>query len=233
MFSLAKVLTGRGAPLIYEPNKCTRIGVIPRYAKCDSEMKWFEVPGFNASHIINAWENGEEEIVLVASNVMSLEKFLDNKKLDVVLEKVKINIKTGNVSRNILSTRNLDLGSINTACVGKKTRYAYLGVLEETPKTSGLVKIDLETGNEVGRRFYGPGCFGGEPLFVRRNSEDDDVECDEDDGFVMTYVHNERTDESIFLLMDAKSPVFTTIAAVKLPRRVPYGFHGLFYQLGS
>ena len=116
-------------------------------------MKWFKVPGFNASHIINTWENGEEEIVLVASNVMSLEKNLDNNS-DVVLEEVKINIKTGNVSGNILSTRNLDLGCINTAYVGKKTRYAYLGVLEETPKTSGLVKIDLETGNEVGRRLW-------------------------------------------------------------------------------
>ncbi|XVE59696.1 hypothetical protein DITRI_Ditri05aG0066800 [Diplodiscus trichospermus] len=184
MFSLAKVLTGRGPPLVYDPKKCTRIGVLPRYAECDSEMKWSEVPGFNASHILNAWEDGEEEIVLVASNVMSLEDFLNAKKLDVVLEK--------------------------------------------TPKTSGLVKIDLETGEEVGRRFYGPGCSGGEPLFVRKNTEDEDVEYDEDDGFVMTYVHNERTDKSIFLLMDAKSPDFTTIAVVKLPRRVPYGFHGLF-----
>ncbi|KAK6270377.1 hypothetical protein POUND7_007482 [Theobroma cacao] len=227
IFSLAKVLTGRGAPLVYDLNKRPKIGVIPRYAKCESEMKWLEVPGFNAAHIINAWENGMEEIVFVASNVKSVNDFLYNRKLDVVLEKVKINIEIGNVCRNILSTRNLELGSINTAYIGKKTRYAYLGVLEETPKTSGLVKIDLETGNEVGRRFYGLGCFGGEPYFVRRNS-DEDVECEEDDGFVMTYVHNEHTDETIFLLMDAQSPEFTTIAAVKLPRRVPYGFHGLF-----
>ncbi|PPS15724.1 hypothetical protein GOBAR_AA04859 [Gossypium barbadense] len=88
----------------------------------------------------------------------------------------------------------------------------------------GLVKIDLETGDEVGRRFYGDDCFGGEPLFVRRNVEDD-----EDDGFVMKFVHNERTDESMFLLMDPKSPDFATIAALKLPRRVPYGFHSLFF----
>ncbi|EOY13847.1 Nine-cis-epoxycarotenoid dioxygenase 4 [Theobroma cacao] len=153
--------------------------------------------GFNAAHIINPWENGTEEIVFVASNVKTVKDFLFNRKLGIVLGKEK------------------------------KTRYAYLGVLDETPKTSGLVKIDLETGNEVGRRFYGLGCFGGEPFFVRRNS-DEDVECEEDDGFVMTYVHNEHTDETIFLLMDAQSPEFTTIAAVKLPRRVPYGFHGLF-----
>ncbi|KAK6272414.1 hypothetical protein POUND7_009497 [Theobroma cacao] len=227
IFSLAKMLMGRGAPLVYERDKSTRIGVISRYAKCDSVIKWFEVPRFNVAHIINAWENGKEEIVLVASNVKSLENYLHNKKPNLVLEKVKINIETGDVCRNILSSRNLDLGSVNTAYVGKKTRYAYVGVLDEIPKTTGLVKIDLETGNEVGKRFYGPGCFGGEPLFVRRNSAED-VVCDEDEGYVMTYVHNEHTDESVFLLMDAKSPEFTTIVAIKLPRRVPYGFHGLF-----
>ncbi|MBA0650631.1 hypothetical protein Goklo_018024 [Gossypium klotzschianum] len=223
-FSLSKVLTGRGSPLVYEPDKTTRIGTIPRYANSDSKMKWFEVPRFNASHIVNAWENGEDEIIVVASNILSLENFLDSMKLDVVLEKVKINTQTGNVCRNLLSTRKLDLGSINTSYMGKKTRYAYLGVIEETPKMSGLVKIDLETGDEVGRRFYRDDCFGGEPLFVRRNVGDD-----EDDGFVMTFVHNERTDESMFLLMDPKSPDFATIAAVKLPRRVPYGFHSLFF----
>ncbi|KAB2065681.1 hypothetical protein ES319_A09G105700v1 [Gossypium barbadense] len=223
-FSLSKVLIGRGSPLVYEPNKTTRIGVIPRYANSDSKMKWFEVPRFNASHIVNAWENDEDEIIVVASNILSLENFLDSMKLDVVLEKIKINTQTGHVCRNLLSTRKLDLGSINTSYMGKKTRYAYLGVIEEAPKMSGLVKIDLETGDEVGRRFYGDDCFGGEPLFVRRNVEDD-----EDDGFVMKFVHNERTDESMFLLMDPKSPDFATIAALKLPRRVPYGFHSLFF----
>ncbi|OMO77031.1 Carotenoid oxygenase [Corchorus olitorius] len=231
VMSLAKVLMGRGTPVVYEPKQRTRFGVIPRQAKCDSEMKWFEVQGFNAAHIINSWESSDEEIVIVASNVKSIENFLVNKKLDVVLEKVKINLKTGKVHRNIISTKNLELGSINSSYVGKKTRYAYLGVLEETPKTSGLVKIDLETGDEVGKRFYGDGCFGGEPLFVRRNEyngDDEDGECNEDDGFVMTFVHNEHTNESIFLVMDAKSPELNTIAKIKLPRRVPYGFHGLF-----
>ncbi|WRX29409.1 Carotenoid oxygenase - like 10, partial [Theobroma cacao] len=121
IFSLAKVLTGRGGPLVYDPNKRTKLG------SYHGMLNWFEVPGFNAAHIINAWENGTEEIVFVASNVRSVKDFLFNRKLDVVLEKVKINIETGNVCRNILSTRNLELGSINTAYVGKKSRYAYLG----------------------------------------------------------------------------------------------------------
>lgn len=52
--------------------------------------------------------------------------------------------------------------------------------------------------------------------------------ANEDDGYVMLYVHNEKTEESNFLVMDATSPNLDIVANVKLPRRVPYGFHGLF-----
>ena len=49
----------------------------------------------------------------------------------------------------------------------------------------------------------------------------------EDDGFLITYMHNEETDESEFVVFDAASMSNEPIARVKLPRRVPYGFHGL------
>ncbi|KAK6235301.1 hypothetical protein SCA6_010638 [Theobroma cacao] len=226
----AKVVMGRGALVDYKRDKVTRIGIIPRYSTDDSDMEWFQVPNFNAIHIFNAWESGEDEIVLVASNVISIENIYD-RTCDIKLEKVKINMRTGQVSRNILSPRNLEFGSINPCYVGKKSRFAYMGVFEEIPKMLGVVKIDLETGCEVGKRFYGPGCFGGEPLFMTKDRENNfDSDDEEDEGYVMSYVHNEETGESKFLVMDAKSPELNIVAAVKLPRRVPYGFHGLFFS---
>ncbi|XVF47037.1 hypothetical protein PTKIN_Ptkin03bG0076900 [Pterospermum kingtungense] len=226
VYSLGKVMTGRGTLVDYDPKKTPRIGIMPKYAMNDSEMMWFQVPGFNTIHIINAWENeDDDEIVFVASNIISVENIF-NKTVNVSLEKVEINITTGYVCREIISPGNLEFGSINPFYVGRRTSYAYLGVLEEVPKMSGLVKIDLETGLEVARRFYGPGCFGGEPLFVLKNSDNSD--CEEDDGFVMSYVHDEKANESKFMIMDAKSPELDIVAVVKLPRRVPYGFHGLF-----
>lgn len=46
---------------------------------------------------------------------------------------------------------------------------------------------------------------------------------------MVTYVNNENTQEAHFLvmvLMDTKSPTLE-VAAVKLPRRLPQGFHSI------
>ncbi|KAM7276815.1 hypothetical protein ACFE04_018681 [Oxalis oulophora] len=94
---------------------------------------------------------------------------------------------------------------------------------------SGLTKIDLEKECEVGRRYYGDNCFGGEPCFVPRKANDDDnIDCEEDDGFFITFVHDEKSGESKFLVMDEKSPELDIVAVVRMPRRVPYGLHGVF-----
>ncbi|MCH1922056.1 carotenoid oxygenase family protein, partial [Shewanella sp. A3A] len=77
----------------------------------------------------------------------------------------------------------------------------------------------------VAQRDFGPGCFAGEPFFVA-----DDVEGNgnEDDGYLVCYVHDEATGENRFVVMDARSPDLEIVAEVQLPGRVPYGFHGLF-----
>ncbi|KAL3632135.1 putative carotenoid cleavage dioxygenase 4, chloroplastic [Castilleja foliolosa] len=93
----------------------------------------------------------------------------------------------------------------------------------------GLVKVDLSLSSNdcvVGSRLYGPGCFGNEPFFVAREPNNPDAE--EDDGFVVAYVHDENAQESKFLVMDAKSPKLEIVGVVKLPGKVPTCFHGLF-----
>ncbi|KAJ6906599.1 hypothetical protein NC652_024115 [Populus alba x Populus x berolinensis] len=186
----ANVVLGRGMPVVCEQKKVPRIGILPRYAESDSNTRWFPVPGFNAMHVTNAWENGDDEVVLVAPNVLSIANVFHRiEKVHFSLEKLTINTRTGKVSRKILSERSLELGSINPSYIGKKNRYAYLGIAEKVPKMSGLAKIDLEKECEVSRRLYGPGCFGGEPLFVPRKANDVKSDEDEDDGFV-TSGHN-------------------------------------------
>ncbi|KAI3689928.1 hypothetical protein L2E82_47899 [Cichorium intybus] len=62
------------------------------------------------------------------------------------------------------------------------------------------------------------------------SQEPGDPDGDEDDGYIVSYVHDENNGESRFLVMDAKSSTLEIVSIVKLPRRVPYGFHGLFVR---
>ncbi|XP_031503109.1 zeaxanthin 7,8(7',8')-cleavage dioxygenase, chromoplastic-like [Nymphaea colorata] len=224
------MLTGEGPPVGYDAGKVARIGVIPRYATDDSEMKWIEVPGFNFVHTVNAWdEKGGEEVVLVAANTIPVEHMLERMDLlHCCVEMVRINLKEGKVvGRKPLSTRNLEWGVINPKFLGRKNRFAFMAIGDPTPKVKGIVKLDFDQAGEddcvVAARSFGERCFAGEPFFVG-NKEGGD----EDDGYVLTYTQDEGSGQSRFVVMDAKSPTLDIVASVRLPQRVPYGFHGLF-----
>lgn len=230
-----EMIVGGGSPVGSDPSKVPRLGVIPRYAKDESEMRWFDVPGFNIIHAINAWDEEDgNQIVMVAPNILSVEHTLERMDLvHALVEKVRIDLRTGIVTRHPISARNLDFAVINQAYVGKKNSFVYAAVGDPMPKISGVVKLDVSKGDQrqdctVACRMYGPRCYGGEPFFVAR--EPGNPEAEEDDGYVVSFVHDEIAGESNFLVMDAKSPNLDIVAAVKLPRRVPYGFHGLFVR---
>ncbi|KAL8057117.1 hypothetical protein ABFX02_04G163600 [Erythranthe guttata] len=217
------------SPVGVDPRKMPRIGVMPKYADDESEMTWIDVPGMNILHVVNAWEedNGDT-IVMVASNTLTVEHAMDQMETrQLSLEKITVDTTAKKVvARFPVSDKNLDLG---------KNRYIYAAVTDQLPKAAGVMKIDLSIssgsdGNSddsiVASRLYGPGCYGGEPYFVAR--EPDNPAAKEDDGYLVTYVHDENTDESWFLVMNAKSPNLEIVAKVRLHGRVPYGFHGLF-----
>ncbi|PIN01066.1 Beta, beta-carotene 15,15'-dioxygenase [Handroanthus impetiginosus] len=228
-----EILKGR-PPFRVDPEKVPRMGIIPRYAADEREMWWIEVPGCNIMHAVNAWEeDGGDTILMVAPNILEVEHSLE--RMDLIrasLERIEINVKKKTVRRRAVATGNLDFAVINPAYVGKKNRYVYAAVGSPMPKIGGVVKIDLSLSTTdsgdctVASHLYPPGCYGGEPFFVAK--EPDNPAAEEDDGYLVTYLHNENVEESKFMVMDAKSPTLEIIAAVKLPRRVPYGFHGIF-----
>ncbi|KAG6409764.1 hypothetical protein SASPL_127806 [Salvia splendens] len=229
----AEIVRGR-APLRIDAAKVPRLGIVRRCEESGGEMWWADVPGFNMMHAVNAWEeDGGDTVVVVASNVQPVEHVLD--RIDLIhssVERVEINVGDRSVRRRAVAVGNLDFAVINPAYVAKKNRYVYAAIGAPMPKIGGVVKIDLSLSTKdsgdctVARRIYAPGCYGGEPFFVAR--EPDNPEAAEDDGYLVTYLHDENSEESKFIVMDAKSPNLDVIAAVKLPGRVPYGFHGIF-----
>ncbi|KAF3781281.1 putative carotenoid cleavage dioxygenase 4 [Nymphaea thermarum] len=213
IMKLLAIFSGLGAPLKYDVGKVAR------------------VPGFNFVHSVNAWdEKGGEEVVLVGANVVPVEYLLEMRRdlLHCYVEMVRINVREGKlVGRKPQMERRLEFGVINPKFLGRKNRYAFMAQGDSKGKFSGIVKLDFDqaSGNDwvVVARSFGERCFAGEPFFVGKEEDGD-----EDDGYVLTYTHDEGSGESRFLVMDAKSPTLDIVASVKLPQRVPYGFHGLF-----
>jgi ribosomal protein S5 len=68
---------------------------------------------------------------------------------------------------------------------------------------------------------FGAGRVTQEPVFVARPGGGE-----EDDGWILSVVHDGNTDRSELVVLDAADVTAAPLARVHLPRRVPFGFHG-------
>ncbi|CAA7408882.1 unnamed protein product [Spirodela intermedia] len=229
VFKLDRMLRGQ-SPVVFDGEKASRFGVLPRYAGDASEIMWVDVPECFCFHLWNAWEEpATGEVVVIGSCMNPPDKLFNEsagQSLQSVLTEIRLNPGTGGSSRRPIvppsAHLNLEAGMVNPGRMGRRTRYAYLAIADPWPKVSGFAKVDLSSG-KVTKFVYGDHRYGGEPYFVpshRQSAEE------EDDGHVITFMHDERTSESELLIINAAD--MRLEASVKLPSRVPYGFHGKF-----
>jgi carotenoid cleavage dioxygenase len=225
--------------IVFDPKKEARLGVLPRYAKNESQIKWFTIPPCYIYHTTGSWEEGDE-IVLYACRLADgdLTFFLDDKpQTEQTLYEFRLNLKTGEAKQKNLGDLIVDFPTYNEKYVGRKHTYSYGCLFNESHKGYGIVKYNLQKepkfglgktgvgGNVEGLFVHGPGRFGGEAIFVPRSTESDIAE---DDGYLITFVHDEINGTSEAVIIDAKTMAADPVAVVKLPNRVPYGFHAIF-----
>ena len=65
------------------------------------------------------------------------------------------------------------------------------------------------------------GREGAEPVFIPSENQKR-----EDEGYLMTYVYDKVSDKSNLVIFNAQNIKSGPIAQIKLPQRVPFGFHG-------
>ncbi|KAK4482523.1 hypothetical protein RD792_009682 [Penstemon davidsonii] len=227
VFKLCEMMWDK-SPVVYKPNKVSRFGVLPKDATHESMIQWIDVPDCFCFHMWNAWEeyneHGDKIIVVINSCMTPVDSIFSggaDESLKSQISEIRLNLKTGiSTRRVIVSGMNLEAGMVNKQLLGQRTRYVYLAIADPWPKVSGIGKVDLDTGH-VTKYLFGGQRFGGEPCFVPANEEDG-----EEEGFVMSFVRDEENETSELVVLKASS--MEQVALVKLPTRVPYGFHGTF-----
>ena len=83
-----------------------------------------------------------------------------------------------------------------------------------------IAHVDLKTGKRTTYSFAA-GDAPGEPVFVPRSAE-----APEGDGWVIATVYRAAENRSDLVIFDAQALAAGPIAIAKVPRRVPFGFHG-------
>ncbi|PON40749.1 Carotenoid cleavage dioxygenase [Trema orientale] len=229
--------------LSFDATKKARFGVLPRYAKDELLIKWFELPCCFIFHNANAWEE-EDEVVLITCHYENIDFDMISgtvkEKLgsfSTELYEMRFNLKTGLAFQRKLSAPSVEFPRVNESYTGRKQRYVYGTRLDHIAKVSGIVKFDLHAkpesaktclevgGNVQGLYDLGPGRFGSEAIFVPKVPG---VSSEEDDGYLIFFVHDENSGKSAVHVIDAKTMSADPVAVVDLPRRVPYGFHAFF-----
>jgi carotenoid cleavage dioxygenase len=132
------------------------------------------------------------------------------------LDRWTIDLSADKVIETRIDDHSQEFPRIDERLTGSKHRYGYavgVGIDEDT-----VYKHDLVAGSVEVRRL-GAGCVVSEFCFVPRAQS-----SAEDDGVLMGFVYDAATATSDLTVLDAGS--LDTVATVRLPARVPQGFHG-------
>ena len=212
------------------PDKPTRFGIIPRYGT-DADVRWFEAGAMFMYHTVNAWEEGDE-VVLVGcrieqpfaseDDVGGTVPTIASLRLAPAFWEWRFDLKTGATRERPLDDAMAEFPRMDNRRLGRRSRYSYHQVCapRSTLQFEGVTKYDLDDGCSTRTYRYPRGWFGGETVFAPRSGS-----TAEDDGYLLTFVAEEATGASELYVLDAQRLADGPVARLAVPQRVPTGYH--------
>jgi carotenoid cleavage dioxygenase len=214
-----KITANGGLPYRWNPKYPARIGVMPREGG-NGDVRWFDVEPCYVFHPLNAHDDGDSVVLDVVRHPRIFDRELRGPDEGVpTLDRWTVDFSTGKVIEERLDDRGQEFPRIDDRLVGHPHRYGYAtSVSSGATPSDALYKHDFSNASTQVRSF-GAGRSPSEFVFVPRAAD-----AAEDDGVLAGYVHDAATGRSDLTLLDAAT--LDTVAAIHLPDRVPYGFHG-------
>ena len=219
VFDIDLAMQGKGLPYRWREDYQARIGVMPR-AGTNADVKWFDVDPCYIFHPMNVWEDGDRVVLDACRHprMFAVDQLGPNEG-PPTLNRWTFDLAGGKVIEETIDDRPQEFPRFDERLQGKPYRYGYAVDVGENLALGGVVKHDFAADASDVRRD--PHHEWGEVVFVPRNDT-----AGEDDGWLMGYRYDRETDRSDLVILDASDVTGDPVAVVRLPRRVPNGFHG-------
>lgn len=199
-------------PFGWDESHVTRIGVIPRDG---GATRWFPIASCVLSHTANAFEE-DGRITIDGIKMARLEM------VPPCLHRWQIDLASGEVRETVLDPRPVDFPRVDERKVGLRHRYTYvveLRLRNGAPAGSLLRRHDSTTGESRACEL-GDSQMPGECVLAAGSN------AAEDAGWLLTFVYDADCNASDLVVLDARDFGAPPVARVRLPQRVPFGFHG-------
>ena len=225
--SLQRAMTG-GPAFAWEPDKGSHVGVMARNAGVDT-LRWFTTEACYVFHPMNAWEEGDK----IFADVMEyptapLFPNADGSRgqkthARLVRWTFDLTGDSDTIKREVLDDTPGEFPRFDERRAGLAYRHGWFAAQTRNPggmKFDALAHYDTRTG---ARRLHvlpeGDGV--GEPVFVPRSAD-----AAEGDGWLLAVAYLGEENQGELQVFDALDIAAGPIARARVPRRVPYGFHG-------
>lgn len=222
VFNPRVALTGpieRDLPYRWDDTYGARIGVLRRDDPF-GPVRWFDIDPCYVFHVANAFDVStpqDEAIVLHVVRYPELWRGSSDFETTAALWRWTIDLGTGAVAQTQLDDRDIEFPRVDDRRVGVDARYAV------AVSTQGLVRYDLVRDDAEVYRFGVNGTAGApdEAVFAAAPGH-----TDESAGWYLSYVYSPVRECSELVIISASEFGAGPVARIRLPRRVPHGFHG-------
>jgi carotenoid cleavage dioxygenase-like enzyme len=225
--SLERAMTGR-PPIAWEGDKPALVGVMRRDAGVDT-IRWFNTAACYVFHVMNAWEEANAIMAdVMRYDVAPLFPNADGSPgrsagAKLVRWTFDLTGATDAIREEQLDDLTAEFPRYDERLTFARNRHGwFVGASGRSgaPEADIIAHIDLTTG--VRHDWTLPvGDAISEPVFVPRAAD-----APEGDGWLLAVAFRGRDNVSELVVLNAQDVAAGPVATARLPRRVPFGFHG-------
>ncbi|MCM6772579.1 carotenoid oxygenase family protein [Nocardia sp. CDC159] len=236
--SLKRVLSG-GPLVAWDPDRPTKLGLMPRLGTA-ADVRWFETEPRQMMHQANVWEeDGRIVADVAAADGTALfpdvhGRWRSHRETRQSLRRWTIDpaARTRVVREEVLDDHDIQFPRPDDRLMTTPSRQVFANsnlhsVHGRAEGMDSVLRVDTHTGAQDLYHF-GDGTSAGELIFAPRVGGAGEL-----DGYALTLVHRAHAPETELAIFDAARLADGPLARVRVPFRIPSGFHCNYYSVDN